>query len=62
MNTLTITQHLTTATAALASQDLSPDAIARAVWTTITEPGDTQAGELITAVGAVDALTVLCQD
>ncbi|SDO33808.1 DNA processing protein [Cryobacterium flavum] len=61
MNALTITQHLTTATAALASQDLSPDAIARAVWTTIGEPGDTQAGGLIAAVGAADALTLLCQ-
>jgi DNA processing protein len=60
MNALTITQHLTTATAALASQDLSPDAIARAVWTTIGEPGDTQAGALIAAVGAADALTPLC--
>jgi len=61
MNALTITQHLTTATAALASQDLSPDAIARAVWITIAEPGDTQAGELIAAVGAADALTILCE-
>jgi len=61
MNTLTITPHLTTATAALANQDLSADAIARAVWTTIGEPGDTQAGELIAAVGAADALTILCQ-
>ena len=61
MTTLTITQHLTTATAALASQDLSTDAIARAVWTTIGEPGDTEAGALINAVGAVDALTLLCQ-
>ncbi|MBB5643654.1 DNA-processing protein DprA [Cryobacterium roopkundense] len=61
MNALTITRHLTTATAALASQNLSPDAIARAVWTTIGEPGDTQAGALINAVGAADALTLLCQ-
>ena len=61
MSTLTITQHLITATAALASQDLSADAIARAVWTTIGEPGDTEAGALIAAVGAADALTLLCQ-
>jgi len=58
--TSTLTRHLTTTTAALTSQNLSPDAIARAVWTIVGEPGDTQAGELIHAVGAADALTLLC--
>ena len=59
--TSTITRHLATPPAALKGQDLSPDAIARAVWTIVGEPGDTQAGELIAAVGAADALTLLCQ-
>lgn len=58
--TSTLTRHLTTAPAALISQNLSPDAIARAVWTIVGEPGDTQAGELIHAGGAADALTLLC--
>ncbi|WP_104129580.1 DNA-processing protein DprA [Cryobacterium sp. N21] len=59
--TSTITRHLTTPPAALTGQNLSPDAIARAMWTIVGEPGDTQAGELIAAVGAADALTLLCQ-
>jgi DNA processing protein len=42
------------------SQDFSADAIARAVWTIVEEPGNTQAGEFIAAVGAADALTLLC--
>lgn len=35
---------------------LSPDAFARAVWTMVAEPGDTNTGELIHALGAVEAL------
>ncbi|WP_051973754.1 DNA-processing protein DprA [Cryobacterium sp. MLB-32] len=60
--TSTIIRYLTRTPAALASQNLSPDAIARAVWTIVGEPGDTQPGELIHAVGAADALTLVCQD
>ncbi|WP_233204548.1 hypothetical protein [Cryobacterium sp. Y62] len=43
--TSTITRQLTTPPASLTGQDLSPDAIARAVWTIVGEPGDTQAGD-----------------
>ena len=32
------------------------DAIARAIWTVVSEPGDTAAGELIAALGAEEAL------
>ncbi len=59
--TSTITRHLTTTPAGFEDQNLSPDAIARAVWTMVGEPGDQQAGELINAVGAADALTLLHQ-
>ena len=61
ITTSTITRHLTTTHAGFESQNLSPDAIARAIWTIICEPGDQQAGELINAVGAADALTLLYQ-
>jgi len=41
---------------------LSPDALARAVWSITAEPGDGNTGALIAALGAHDALQLVLED
>lgn len=41
---------------------LSPDATARAIWTTIAEPGDSNTGQLINTLGAAEALRYVVED
>ena len=39
-----------------APETMSPDTFARAIWTMIAEPGDSSTGQLVYALGAVEAL------
>lgn len=52
-----ITSHFTDTHA-----ELSPDAQARAIWSIVSEPGDPDAGELIAALGAFEALQFVLED
>jgi DNA processing protein len=54
---MTIIDTITKASGALA-EGYDPDALARAFWTYVTEPNDPTAGELIAALGAIEALDV----
>ena len=49
----------TTTTAPQALEDLTPDAIARATLSCLIEPGDTDAGKLVTQLGASEALRAI---